>query len=230
VGADLGRFVSVDAHGGWLRAEAEEGFFGSSLDELFDPVGVPGFETTTDYLHYGATAELDLRDATVPGAGLVLRGEVARYDDRDLNRFDFNRVAAEVQVHVPLGVRSRLLALRARTSRSVAASGSEVPFYLMETLGGGSTIRGFREFRFRDARTLLLSAEYRWELWPYLDFTVFADAGKVFSESSELDLHDLETAVGFGLRGHGPGGTVIRLDLARSREAIKVHIGGGPSF
>jgi len=96
VGADLGRFVSVDAHGGWLRAEAEEGFFGSSLDELFDPVGVPGFETTTDYLHYGATAELDLRDATVPGAGLVLRGEVARYDDRDLNRFDFNRVAAEV--------------------------------------------------------------------------------------------------------------------------------------
>ena len=230
VGADLGRFVSVDAHGGWLRAEAEEGFFGSSLDELFDPVGVPGFETTTDYLHYGATAELDLRDATVPGAGLVLRGEVARYDDRDLNRFDFNRVAAEVQVHVPLGVRSRLLALRARTSRSVAASGSEVPFYLMETLGGGSTIRGFREFRFRDARTLLLSAEYRWELWTYLDFAVFADAGKVFSESSELDLHDLETAVGFGLRGHGPGGTVIRFDLARSREAIKVHIGGGPSF
>ena len=230
VGADVGRFVNVDVHGGWLRAEADEGFFGPSLEELFDPAGVPGFETTTDYLHYGATVELDLRDTTVPEAGVVLRGEVAQYDDRDLNRFDFNRVAAEVQVHVPLGVRSRLLALRARTSRSIADSGGEVPFYLMETLGGGSTIRGFREFRFRDARTLLLSAEYRWELWTYLDFALFADAGKVFSESSEFDLHDLETAVGFGLRGHGPGGTVIRFDLARSRESIKVHIGGGPSF
>jgi outer membrane protein assembly factor BamA len=230
VGADLGRFVNLDVHAGWLRADAEEGFFGPSLDELFDPLGVPGFETTTNYLHYGATVELDLRDSTVPEAGVVFRGEIAQYDDRDLDRFDFNRVAGEVQVHIPLGVRSRLLALRARTSRSVAASGSEVPFYLMETLGGGSTIRGFREFRFRDARTLLFSAEYRWELWTYLDFAVFADAGKVFSESSELDLHNLETAVGFGLRGHGPGGTVIRFDLARSREAIKVHIGGGPSF
>lgn len=230
VDAELGRFVSVDVHGGWLRAEAEEGFLGPSLEELFDPIGVPGFESTTDYLHYGATVELDLRDATVPEAGVVLRGEVAQYDDRDLNRFDFNRVAAEVQVHVPLGVRSRLLAFRARTSRSVADAGSEVPFYLMETLGGGSTIRGFREFRFRDARTLLLSAEYRWELWTYLDFALFADAGKVFSEADEFDLHNLETAVGFGLRGHGPGGTVIRFDLARSREAIKVHIGGGPSF
>lgn len=228
--AEVGRFVSVAAHGGWLRAEADEGFFGPSLEELFDPAGVPGFETTTDYLHYGATVELDLRDTTVPEAGVVLRGEFARYDDRDLNRFDFNRVAAEVQVHVPLGVRSRVLALRARTSRSVAASGGEVPFYLMETLGGGTTIRGFREFRFRDARTLLLSAEYRWELWTYLDFALFADAGKVFSESSELDLHNLETAVGFGLRGHGPAGTVIRFDLARSRESIKLHIGGGPSF
>ncbi|MDA1092286.1 MAG: BamA/TamA family outer membrane protein [Acidobacteria bacterium] len=230
VGAQLGQFVTVDAHAGWLRAEADEGVFGTSLEELFDPAGVPGFGTTTDYLHYGASVELDLRDTTVPEAGVVLRGELAQYNDRDVNRFNFNRVAAEVQVHVPLGVRSRVLALRARTSRSVAAAGSEVPFYLMETLGGGSTIRGFREFRFRDARTLLLSAEYRWELWTYLDFAVFADAGKVFSESTQLDLHNLETAVGFGLRGHGPGGTVIRFDLARSREAIKVHIGGGPSF
>ena len=104
VAADVGRFVNVDVHGGWLRAEAEEGFFGPSLEELFDPAGVPGFETTTDYLHYGATVELDLRDTTVPEAGVVMRGEFARYDDRDLNRFDFNRVAAEVQVHVPLGV------------------------------------------------------------------------------------------------------------------------------
>jgi hypothetical protein len=122
VGADLGRFVNVDVHGGWLRAEADEGFFGPSLEELFDPAGVPGFDAATDYLHYGATVELDLRDATVPEAGVVLRGEVAQYDDRNLNRFDFNRVTAEVQVHVPLGVRSRLLALRARTSRSVAGS------------------------------------------------------------------------------------------------------------
>jgi outer membrane translocation and assembly module TamA len=214
-------------HAGWLGAEADSGLFGTSLEERFDPASVNGFDMSTNYAHYGAEVVLDLRDLTEPGAGVVLRGEVTEYDDLELERFDFTRVAAEVQLYVPLGVRSRMLALRARTSRS---AGSVVPFYLMETLGGGSTIRGFREFRFRDRQTLLLNAEYRWEIWTYLDLAVFADAGKVFSDSSDLDLHGLETAIGFGLRGHGPAGTVLRFDLARSEEAIKVHIGGGPSF
>jgi len=228
--AEAGRFLSFGVHAGWLGAEADSGLFGTSLEERFDPASVNGFDMSTNYAHYGAEVVLDLRDLTEPGAGVVLRGEVTEYDDLELERFDFTRVAAEVQLYVPLGVRSRMLALRARTSRSAGDAGSVVPFYLMETLGGGSTIRGFREFRFRDRQTLLLNAEYRWEIWTYLDLAVFADAGKVFSDSSDLDLHGLETAIGFGLRGHGPAGTVLRFDLARSEEAIKVHIGGGPSF
>jgi outer membrane translocation and assembly module TamA len=228
--AEAGRFLTVDVHGGWLRADTGGGLFGTSLEEWFDPSTIDGFDVSTDYLHYGANLELDLRDTMVPRAGVVLRGEVAQYDDRSLDAFDFTRVVAEIQVHVPLGYRSRLLALRARMSKSVGDDGGVVPFYRMETLGGGSTIRAFREYRFRDTRTLLLNAEYRWEVWTYLDFVLFADAGKVFSDSVDLDFHGLETAIGFGLRGHGPGGTLLRFDLARSRESIKVHIGGGPSF
>ena len=227
---EASRFLTFCMYGGWLGAEADEGLFGTSLEERFDPDTVTGFDSTTNYLHYRADVELNLRDTTVPEAGVVLRGEVSQYDDVDLDRFDFTRVAAEVQVHVPLGYRSRLLALRARTSKSVGDDDGVVPFYLMETLGGGSTIRGFREYRFRDTHTLLLSAEYRWEIWTYLDMALFADAGKVFSDSSDMDFHGLETSLGFGLRGHGPAGTVLRFDLARSAEAIKVHIGGGPSF
>ena len=40
-----------------------------------------------------------------------------------------------------------------------------MPFYLMPTLGGNDTLRGFREYRFRGPHAILLQAEYRWEIW-----------------------------------------------------------------
>ena len=100
----------------------------------------------------------------------------------------------------------------------------------METIGGGRTLRGFDEYRFRESRNLLINAEYRWEVWTYLDFTLFYDAGKVFSDLDQLNFDDLESGYGFGIRTHTPGGFVLRMDLAKSNEGLKFHIGSGPSF
>ena len=99
-----------------------------------------------------------------------------------------------------------------------------------ETLGGAGSIRGFREYRFRDSRNILLNVEYRWEVWTYADLAVFYDGGKVFSDASDLNFSDLESGYGFGIRGHGPGGSVMRFDFAWSREGFIWHIGSGPSF
>ena len=101
---------------------------------------------------------------------------------------------------------------------------------MMETLGGAKDIRGFNEFRFRDTRNLLLNVEYRWEVWTFVDFTVFFDTGKVFFEEDDFNFKDLHTGYGFGVRAHAPGGVVLRLDLANSTEGLKFHISGGPSF
>ena len=142
VEGELGQMAfSVD--GGFLRAEAAEGLFGISLEELFDPSQVPGFGEATDFFHLRTNVEVDLRDEGSPGAGIVLRGELGRYNDLDLDRFDFTRVAGEVQGHVPLGPRSRMLAMRLRVSRSTPGDGFQVPFFLMETLGGGAPFEGF---------------------------------------------------------------------------------------
>jgi outer membrane protein assembly factor BamA len=100
----------------------------------------------------------------------------------------------------------------------------------METIGGGSTLRGFDEFRFRDPRNMLINAEYRWEVWTYMDFSLFYDAGKVFSEFDQLNFDDLESAYGFGVRMHAPDGFLLRMDVASSSEGFRFHIGSGPSF
>jgi len=223
-----------------LRVESEVGVLDVAVSRASgaltpqaraDPRAATGFERQPDFLVSRASLTLDLRDRwNVPQAGVVVRLSTERYDDRDFNAFDFTRVAAEFQAHVPIRYRNRMVALRMRTSRSTADRDSAVPFYLMETLGGAQSLRGFREYRYRDTRNLLLNAEYRWEVWNYLDFALFADAGKVFADAADLDFSDLQMGYGFGLRAHAPGGSVIRIDVARSREGFRLHIGGGPRF
>ena len=229
--ATASRVVELGALVRWMNADVGPGASGVSLEDRFDPLRTPGFDTSTDYLVYGGNLTLHLRDADViPSVGVSVRVDASRYDDRDSDRFDFTRVVGDVQAQIPLGFRNRILAVRVRSSNSVGQHGGSVPFYLMETLGGAESIRGFREYRFRDGRNLLLNAEYRWEIWSYVDFALFYDAGKVFADSDDLDFSNMQSGYGFGVRGHAPGGTVLRFDFARSNEGFKLHIGGGPSF
>ena len=231
VTATASRFAEMGVTARWMSAEVGPGAAGTSLEDRFDPFQTPGFGTKTDYLVYGGHLVLHLRDAHVtPSTGLSVRVDAARYDDRDSDLYDFTRVVGDVQAQIPLGYRNRILALRVRSSNSVGENGGAVPFYLMETIGGANSIRGFREYRFRGGRNLVLNAEYRWEVWTYVDFTLFYDAGKVFSDGDDLNFSGLKSGYGFGIRGHAPGGTVFRIDLARSNEGFKLHLGGGPSF
>ncbi len=81
-------------------------------------------------------------------------------------------------------------------------------------------MRGFREFRFRDLNSLLLTAEYRWQAWPSLNMTLFVDAGKVTFDHADLHFKDLEASYGIGFRFHSPEALLLRLDLAFSREGF----------
>ena len=73
-----------------------------------------------------------------PHVGIVFRLTALRYEDRDSNRFDFTRVIGDVKAYIPLGPKSRVLAIRVRAQHSDPDDGHDVPFYLMETVGGRS--------------------------------------------------------------------------------------------
>ena len=225
------RFAELGAGVQWLTTEPGPGSSGVSLDDQFDALATPGFGVESEYLVYHGRAVLHLREESVsPSVGLTLGVDLQRYDQRDADSYDFTRFVGDVQVHVPIWHRNRILAFHLRSSNSVGDNGGVVPFHLMETLGGANSIRGFREYRFRDTRNLLLNVEYRWEVWTYTDFTFFYDAGKVFSDADNLDFSELRSGYGFGIRGTSPGGAVLRFDLARSNEGFILHVGGGPSF
>ncbi|HSR54416.1 MAG TPA: BamA/TamA family outer membrane protein [Acidobacteriota bacterium] len=204
-----------------LPAEGTSAFDRFTLDQL------PGADDPPEYATYIGQLGFNFFDDGFPAAGVGLNFEVARFDDRDRGRFDFTRVTADFLTEIPLGYRNRRLAFRLRTSHSMADAGDQVPFYLMETLGGGTSLRGFDDYRFRDQRNLLMNLEYRWEVWRYADFAIFADAGKVFRRAGDLDFSDLEAGYGFGLLIRSPFGGTFRIDLANSHEGFRIYIGSG---
>jgi hypothetical protein len=224
--------LSLGAMGGLVSALTDTGDQERSIEEVFDPALVPGFQDArTEFAVTGGWVEFDLRDKWEdPPIGIVARVTGSRYEDTGLSVHDFTRVVGDLKGYVPLGPRSRVLALRLRTSQSFADDGKIVPFYLMETIGGAKDLRGYREYRFRDTRNLLVSAEYRWEVAPFADMTVFFDAGKVFDDPSDFDFDRMHTGYGVGLRVHTPPNFVLRMDVAHSTEGFRFHISGGPAF
>ena len=192
-----------------------------STEETFDPATIPGYTEQPDFLRLSGEISFDYRDnPKLPRGGGLYRVRFLDYDDRDLGGYDFRQVQADAEQYFTLGHPFRVLALRAAAVISDTSEGQEVPFYYQPTLGGGQRLRGFREFRFRDRNSMLLTAEYRWQVWWLLDAALFVDAGKVAHHRSDLDFNNLEASYGLGFRFHGTDAFTGRLDLAVCREGF----------
>lgn len=220
-----GRRIAIGAESGVLNGSVRSFDGGRGrLPEL------PGATLQPTFVFGGGHVALTLRDGALRFAGVRLRLDATRWVDVDGENFDFTRLVGELQTHLPLGARNRMLALRLRTSHSIADTGASVPFYLMETLGGATSVRGFDERRFRDTHNVVANAEYRWEVWNYADLAIFGDVGRVFSRADRFAWSGFAAGYGIGLRSVLPGGGGFRIDVARGREGFRLHIGGGAAF
>jgi hypothetical protein len=182
------------------------------LDQIFDERGAPGSIQQPAFAYGGLFATADTRDQPGnPRDGGYYAIEWRRYDDRDEDRYSFDRTDVEVQHYLPIFDKKRVIALRGR----VAATGdSTVPFYFMPTLGGSNTLRSYADYRFRDRNTLLFQVEYRWEAFSGLDMALFSDWGKVAPTAGDLDFTDLRNGYGIGFRFNTYKAIWLRIDIA----------------
>jgi hypothetical protein len=185
-----------------------------STEQLFTDAEAPGLATQPDFLMAQLSADFNYATPTGnPRRGGRYMAAVSRHVDRAEGQYSFNRVNLELRQYLPFLHDRRVLALRALASFSDADDGAEVPFYLQRSLGGGNSLRGFRDYRFRDRNVLLLQAEYRWEIFPALDAALFYDAGKVGPTIDVLDDH-MESDYGFGFRFGTNRGVFLRIDAS----------------
>lgn len=187
-----------------------------TLDTIFTEADAPGYTVQSDFMHYDVVT--DLNYATPfgnPRDGGRYIFTFSRYVDIENDLYSFNRFDVDLRQYISFLQSRRVFALRAFISMSDAdSSGDVVPFYMMHTLGGHNTLRGFRNYRFRDQNVLLLQAEYRWEIFPALDAALFYDAGKVAPTERGLTLENLKSDYGFGFRFGTNAGVFLRVDAA----------------
>ena len=132
--------------------------------------------------------------------------------------YSFKSVEAEVVQLIPILRANWVIALRGLATLTDISDASVVPYFLLPALGGGATLRGYPDFRFRDRNRLLMNAEVRWTPARFLDMAVFYDTGKVAANRKELDLDGLKNSYGIGMRVIGPQGYAFRVEVARSDE------------
>jgi outer membrane protein assembly factor BamA len=216
-----------------LRAGASAGYVfnnvGAGNDSRFISsekiYTVAGIGAQSNFFRTGAFVQYDYRDfAPGPRAGGNYIAQFHNFSDRTFGQSDFRRLDLEAQQYIPLFNKRRVIALRAKSITTFTTDDKTVPFYMQPMLGGSDDLRGFRPFRFRGDNLLLMNAEYRWEVFSGMDMAVFGDAGKVYMQKSDLNLKQLESSIGFGLRFNARNQVFMRIDVGFSHEGYQVSV------
>jgi hypothetical protein len=200
-----------------------------SVDERFGAAGAPALGMAPAYVHTSAAAGYDWR----PAPGYARRGGFyeARYHHYAGRGADtFSRVEGEIVQHVPLVRENWVLSFHG-VVESVLDDDAVVPFYLMSSLGGSETMRGYSSWRFRDRHAALGTAEFRWiPNRNVLDVALFYDAGMVAPRFDDLALSRFAGNVGIGVRFHNLTSTPVRIEVAKGREGLRLVVAGGAAF
>ena len=235
VGGDVqvrpGGFVVLGAGVAYEDYSLEEGAgTAPSIEEIFTPVTAPGLGVSPSYLHTMVSGGVDTR----PSAGYARHGGLYQlsyhnYADSD-ETLSFDRVDAEIVQHVPILRETWVVSLHG-LMQTTLDDDDVVPFFLLPSLGSGSTLRAYPSWRYRDRHSLLLSGEFRWiPNRLAVDMAVFYDMGKVTPRWDDLSLDGLKSNTGIGIRFHGPAATPLRIELAYGREGMHLVFAGSAAF
>jgi outer membrane protein assembly factor BamA len=185
----------------------------------------PGLDHQPDFRRWGVFGQIDYRDSALgPRAGGNYSMRYDGFHDTEFKLHGFRRLDMEAQQYIPFFNKRRVIALRARTVQTFVDPGQTIPFFQQTALGGGDDLRGFRPYRFHGNNLAVVNAEYRWEVFSGLDMAIFADAGQVSHKKWQLELDDMETAVGFGFRFNARNAPFLRLDVGFSHEGFQIFL------
>ncbi|MDQ3212021.1 MAG: hypothetical protein M3Q85_05050 [Acidobacteriota bacterium] len=191
-------------------------------------VGAAGVGADPRYVHGHGSVTIDSRPAEgYTRRGTLLRATVHDYRQQNAGPYSFRRLDGVAEQYVPILRGNWVLFFGLRASTTATEAGELVPFFLLPDLGGHD-LRGFGNYRFRDRHSILVTAEYRWYAQEFLDGAIFYDAGKAVATRGALDFDGLHRSYGAGIRLHGPRTTVLRLELARSREGTRLILAFSP--
>ena len=193
-----------------------------SIEQRFSEATAPGLTGKTRYAHADAFVEADNLDVPgYPSSGGLYRVGLAQFQDLSGSGRSFRRVDVDAAHYVPLFNENWIVAIRGRVTMSQDA-GQGIPFYLLPTLGGTNSLRGYSDYRFRDRNVAFVNVEYRWPVFRMLDAALFVDGGSVGPKAASLWQGRPHHDYGFGLRAHTATKSIARIEFAKGSEGVRV--------
>lgn len=215
--------VSVYRHRFGLPTELMDapGFGDDGFEEIYG-------EMSASY-HDLTTAAPWISDA-VPSSGWWVRARTGFASDLGGARVRYGRARLEAARLFDLYAGDRVLVLGASTE-AVIGDRDDIPYIDLPSLGGGTSLRGYRRGEFRDKIATEATAEYRYGLAPQVTARAFTDVGRTFADAGDLGVDDLRLGFGGGLLIHWRDEVRARVDLAGSidGDVMLVLVWGGPT-
>jgi len=189
------------------------------IDAAYDTSKLSGFMDGARHDYGGAELRLDTRRKFSPFEQTVSTGSlVAAYAGR-VHRLDggsdYTRYGGELQHYWHLAHGPRMLITRVR-GEAVTGNLADVPFTELPYLGGGQFLRGYSFERFRDRVAIFGSVQYQWDLSHFTDAYIFTDAGRVYSDLDDVNVHGMRVGYGVGIEVHHETGFLVEASIASS--------------
>jgi outer membrane protein assembly factor BamA len=225
------RTLGVSVRGGWMNLRVGPGHNDDlvNVEDRFEPAARPGWDRPPQFLTVGAGVVRDGRDnPRSPEAGWFVGTSVRRFAAVSEADSSFTRATLDMRAYERL--LGGVVAVRGLASGDLAADGATTPFYLLPSLGGPQTLRGFHPFRFADRALLHATAEFRLRVHRWIELAPFLDAGTVAPSWSRMSASSVLLTPGVGLRARTDRRALARLDWSRGRDGHRLTFGVGPVF
>lgn len=214
------------------ESEEEEELYEEDEDDIFQPFPRELFGTTSlvttggRFVWNGARGRPRVNRGTRVITDLKF-GKSLTNDDSH-----FLKYLVEINQFLPVFFLpdSRRFGIKGKLQKAEPLGEKNIPFFELPSLGNADDLRGFGTDRFRDAGSLLFTAEYRYPMWSFADVVFFIDEGQVFNDYSEIGIKDFHTSYGFGFHLISSKGFAVRSEFAFSRETSRFILVISPNF
>ena len=200
-----------------------------SIETLYTPATAPGLGDSPTFVRTALTAGIETRPAPrYARSGGYYGVGYENYADVD-DTYSFDRLDVDLIHHVPVLRETWVISMHGRVQTTLGDD--LVPYFLLPSLGGGSSLRAYSSWRFRDRHAWLGTIEWRWipnRLG--MDMALFYDTGKVAARREDLTFDNRASNWGVGVRFHALQVTALRIELARGSEGWHLVFASGASF